>query len=134
MSPARVVLDQRFDPGSTVTIVRVRDERTLRAGGGAAIGTGRADPSGSVTFNAGVEIGGRCLAVGVKDRQPLEVRARADKRDAARPQPPVCPDRPRRVRAPARDATSETSARRREDVHGVRQRSDTATGAAPPVD
>jgi hypothetical protein len=87
-----------------------------------------------VTFASGVEFGARYIAVGIRDRHPLEVRARGEQSDAAAPQPPLWPDRPHRLRAPGEDATAETNSQRQEDVNGVRQRSDTPTGTATPVD
>jgi hypothetical protein len=47
---AQIDLSHRFDPGSVVTLVRVREERTLRAEGGEAIDRQRADKQGTVTF------------------------------------------------------------------------------------
>jgi hypothetical protein len=87
-----------------------------------------------VTFDTGVELGARYIAVGVRDRHPVEVRARGKQADDETPQPPLSPDRPHRLRRPIDQPTAETSARRQEDVNGVAQRSDTPTGIATPVD
>jgi hypothetical protein len=134
MRTAHVVLYHRFDPGSTVALARVGDERTLRAAGGEGIDTRRADANGSVTFDAGVEIGDRYIAVGVKDRHPLEVRARGEESDPAEPQVPVWPERPQRVRAPDDEPTAQAHAQSQQDVNGVPQRSDTPGGTATPID
>jgi hypothetical protein len=94
----------------------------------------RADWHGSVTFARACVAGARFVAVGVRDRHPLEVRARGEQRDATVLQPPLLPDRPHKLRRPLEQPTAETSARRQEDVNGVPQRSDTPTGTATPVD
>ena len=112
MSIPDVVVHARFDPGAQTTLVKVQSERTLRAEGGEAVDSRRADERGTVTFDAGVELGARYIAVGVKDRYPLEVRARGEQSDDATPQLPLWPDRPHRPRAPSREPTAESSARR----------------------
>jgi hypothetical protein len=114
--------------------VKVRGERTLPAEGGEAIDRQRADKQGTVTFASGVEPGARYIAVGVLDRHPFEVRARGRQGAADAPQPPTWPDRPHRMRPALDTPTAETSARRQEDVHGVPQRSDTATGTLTPIE
>jgi hypothetical protein len=133
MHSAQVVLTARFDSGADVMLVRVRDERTLRAEGGEMIDRRRAGEQGTVTFTSRVEPGARYIAVGVRDRHPLEVRARGQQGAADAPQPPPWPARPHRLRRPLDQPTAETSARRQEDVHGVPQRSDTPKGTATPL-
>jgi hypothetical protein len=81
-----------------------------------------------------VQSGARYIAVGRRDRHPLEVRARGEENDETVPQPPMWPDRPHKLRRPLDEPTAETSAQRQEDVNGVSQRSDTPTGIETPVD
>ena len=134
MVTAHVALQTRFDPGAEVTLVKVRDERQLRAEGGEVIDRRRADQQGGMTFASGVEAGARYIAVGVRDRHPLEVRARGEQGEAAAPQPPLWPDRPHRLRRPLDRPTAEASARRQEDTNGVWQRTDTASSTATPIE
>jgi hypothetical protein len=100
MTTAHVVLHAGFDPGARIMLVKVPSERTLRAEGGEAIDSRAADDRGTVTFDAGVELGARYIAVGVRDRHPIEVRARGEESEHAAPQQPLRPDRPHELRRP----------------------------------
>jgi hypothetical protein len=107
----------------------------MRAEGGFQIDRRRADHTGSVTFDDGVELGGYYIAVGVKDRHPFEVRARGRNADGQVEQLPGNVDRPHQMRPVNHVPTAETAAVRQEDVPaGTWQASDTRTGYATPLD
>lgn len=75
MSEAQVVVRGRFEPGAVVALVRVPDERAMRAAGGQTIDRKRVDPSGTVKFRNGVELGARYFVTGISYGVPTEVRA-----------------------------------------------------------
>jgi hypothetical protein len=136
MSTASVVLSHRFDPNADVTLVQTRGVTQLRAEGGFQVDRRRADDTGSVTFDDGIEAGGYYIATGTRDRMPVEVRARGREVDVEEVvQPAVQPTRRHEIR-PARGApTAETHARRQEHTPtGTLQRSDTRAGVATPID
>lgn len=75
MSEAQVVVRGRFEPGTVVALVRVPDERAQRPAGGQTIDRKRVDPSGTVKFRKGVELGGRYFVTGLSYGRPTDVRA-----------------------------------------------------------
>lgn len=146
-SRAQVVLRGRFKPGSQVRLVKVRDERALRAEGGQEVGTATVDDGGAVKFTSGVEVGARYFVVGQIDGRPEEVRARGRRSsDAAEvlEQAPVGPDRLRLSDGSFLDEVPERRPVPSIDVgpgpgqdqvpEGTVQRSDTPRGSAHPVD
>lgn len=75
MSEAQVVVRGRFEPGAVVALVRVPDERAMRAAAGQTIDRKRVDPSGTVKFRKGVELEARYFVTGISYGVPTEVRA-----------------------------------------------------------
>jgi hypothetical protein len=71
----RLTLRGRFQPGSTVRLVKVDGPQTLRPGpNDETVDTQTVDEDGTLTFNKGVSVGDRYFAVGQVNGQPLEVR------------------------------------------------------------
>lgn len=114
---------RRFDPGAQVTLVKLRGERTGRR---------RRDdrpPSRRPPRECDVRLRHRSrpryIAVGVRDRHPLDVRARGEQSEHAAPQQPLgptahtgCADRstsprPRRPRVGRRTSMASRSGRTR---------------------
>lgn len=144
---ARVALNGRFKPGTQVRLVRVRDERALRAEGGENVGSKAVDEDGHVEFTAGVQEGARYFIVGLVDGHPLEVRARgraAGDEAELLEQPPVGNDRQRLAdgsfldevpdRRPTPTAEVGPAPGQDQVPKGTVQRSDTPRGTAHPVD
>lgn len=78
-----VRLRGRFKAGSKVALVQVAHEGVLRSEGGRTVSRKKVDEDGSVTFDEGVEVGGRYFIVGQIDGEPVEVRARGNEPDHA---------------------------------------------------
>lgn len=76
-----VVLAGLFPAGSVVNLVRVEDERVLRAEGGDQVDARVVDAAGNVGFD-GLVIGDRFFACGYSQGRPLEVRCIAQDADA----------------------------------------------------
>lgn len=143
---AQVTLRGRFSPGSQVRLVRVDDERALRAEGGEDVGSKKVDADGVVKFTSGVEVGARYFIVGQVDGSPLEVRARgraAGDEAEVLEQAPVAPDRTRLAdgswadEAPAQEKTPSREVGpgpSQQQAGDVVQRSATPRGSAHPVD
>jgi hypothetical protein len=89
-----VVVAGQFPAGSVVRLVRVADERVLRAEGGEEVDVRIVDAAGNVGFDQGIAVGDRFFAVGYAGGVPLEVRCTgqdADEVGATRLQPPIQP-------------------------------------------
>jgi hypothetical protein len=141
-----VRLAGRFKPGTDVRLVKVRDERVLRAEGGEEVGSKKVDSDGTVEWTSGVEAGARYFACGYVDGTYLEVRLRGrekDEADAVNEQPPIGPDRVKLSDGSWLDEPPEQHQKAPKfDVavgqHQVPkdavQRSDTPRGVAAPVD
>lgn len=78
-----VTLRGRFSPGTTVRLVKVRDESVLRSEGGKTVDEQQVDKDGAVQFTKDVEVGARYFIVGYNDGAFVEVRARGNKADEA---------------------------------------------------
>lgn len=142
-----VRLAGRFKPGTRVRLVKVRDERVMRAEGGEEIAVERVGDDGVIEFSKGVEPGARYLACGYVDGVYLEVRLRgrdsAD--DAVNAQPPVGRDRVKLSDGSFLDSPPEQHQEtglpegavhrgQHQVPEGVVQRSDTPRGQAYPVE
>lgn len=143
----QVSLHGRFRPGSVVRLVRVRDERVLRAEGGEEVDRKKVDDAGRVQFTSGVTVGARYFVVGKIDGRHVEVRARGNESGAPNTvltDAGVVPDRvrlsdgswadeaPEREDPPGREVGP--SPAQRQVPEGVVQRSQTPRGSAHPVE
>lgn len=90
-----VRLNGRFQPGTKVRLVKVKDESVLRAEGGTDCGSAVVDEDGWVEFDA--EPGGRYFIVGQNRGEHVEARSRGNVRgeedDSVLSQAPVAPNR-----------------------------------------
>lgn len=80
-----VICNGKFPAGSVVRLVRVVDERVLRAEGGDEVDVRVVAADGSLGFDQGIEVGGRFFAVGYALGAPLEVRCVGEDADAVDP-------------------------------------------------
>lgn len=78
MATGVATLRGRFKPGTRVWLIKVADERVLRAEGGELIDDKVVDEQGCVQFSRGVDVGGRYFICGHLDGTPLEVRVRGN--------------------------------------------------------
>jgi hypothetical protein len=150
-SQGQVTLHGRFAPGTSVRLVKVRDESVLRAEGGKEVAAGTVDDDGRVAFKSGVEVGARYFICGHDrgDYREVRVIGRKAEDDTVLSQPPVgnVPlrtsgghqiDQWGRVTAPDHEKTPGPEVAPGPAQHqvpkGTVQRSDTPLGVATPVD
>jgi hypothetical protein len=90
-SQGQVTLHGRFAPGTSVRLVKVRDESVLRAEGGKEVAAGTVDDDGRVAFKSGVEVGARYFICGHDrgDYREVRVIGRKAEDDTVLSQPPV---------------------------------------------
>lgn len=131
----QVTLRGRFRAGSVVKLVKVADERVLRAEGGTvAVAEATVDEDGLVRFTEGVEVGARYLIVGQVDGEPVQVRARGNAvgdDNSVLAQAPIQPDRQKLSGGQFADEVVPFGAPRQADVVAPVEAAEPAPPAAP---